>query len=806
VQATRDMIGLWALLLSIGLPIVMAWPLAALERWVRGAIGWIAALMGLVGLAALLLLVPGLSETPSRVLQMNWVPSLGLRLAFRLDGLSLTFAITIAAVGSLVLLYSGDYLKGHPNRGRFIGFLSLFLGAMQGLVLVDSIVGLYAFWELTSLASFLLIGFDAERQAARRGATQALVVTGIGGLALLAGGVVLALVTRSWQLSGVGESLVASPAFPLLAGLFLLAATTKSAQVPFHFWLPNAMEAPTPVSALLHSATMVQAGVYLVLRLAPVMSGGVWWNGTLLLLGALTLCWGAFGSFRNTDLKQVLAQTTIASLGLLMLLTGIGSELALAAALIYFVAHALYKAALFLVVGGLDHGTGTRDITTLRGLREPMSLSFIAALMAGAAMLGVPPLLGFWAKEEMYQAASLPEVAMIAVLVVLVVGNVLLGAIGLLLAIRPFMGVQLATPKLPHEAPWGMILGPLLLGVAGLALALLPGVVEQLLAPALAAVAPDAHAFHMPANIEIIGLPFLLSMLTWVLAVAVFRLFDPLRMGLNRVLRRVPSLDRGFDRAYFGLVRLAGAVTRFFHHGRLEIAMLTIFVAVAAAVLLPLALTDGWPVRPNFPQLRFEEWGVMALAVAGVLTVVFAPGRLMAILALGVQGTALSLIFLLFGAPDLGFTQFMVEILSVVILGLVMTRLRLEGRDPRPMEDWLRDGAVALVAGGAVTLLLLRVLETPLDPRLSDFFNANSAAVAHGKNIVNVILVDFRGLDTLGEISVVMAAGIAVLALIRVARVAKPAPVAPEPEPVAVNAALEVPVEKPKRVRRRKPA
>jgi multicomponent Na+:H+ antiporter subunit A len=240
------------------------------------------------------------------------------------------------------------------------------------------------------------------------------------------------------------------------------------------------------------------------------------------------------------------------------------------------------------------------------------------------------------------------------------------------------------------------------------------------------------------------------------------------------------------------------------HHGRLEIAMLTIFVMVAAAILLPLWLADGWPLKPNWPDLRLEEWGVTALAVAGVVTVVFAPGRLMAILALGIQGTALSLLFLLFGAPDLGFTQFMVEILSVVILGLVMTRLKLEGRDPRPMEDWLRDGAVALVAGGAVTLLLLRVLETPLDPRLSDFFNANSAAVAHGKNIVNVILVDFRGLDTLGEISVVMAAGIAVLALIRVARVAKPAPVAPQPGPVAVAEAAAV--DKPKRVRRGKPA
>ncbi|WP_291398665.1 hydrogen gas-evolving membrane-bound hydrogenase subunit E [Devosia sp.] len=770
-----------AVALVVLLPFVAAALFPLVHRLVGDVAGWVAALVPLAGFAALWPLVGSVSDgVPVRV-AWPWAPSWGLELSFLVDGLSLTFALTIAGVGALVLLYSGAYLKGH-RQGLFLGFLLAFMGAMQGLVLADNLVALYLFWELTSVASFLLIGFDHTRQAARRAAIQALVVTGIGGLCLLAAGVTIRAVTGSWDLSAAGS--LAGEAYPLLVGLVLAAAFTKSAQVPFHFWLPNAMEAPTPVSAYLHSATMVQGGVYLVARMTPHLGGEPIWNTTLMAFGGATLLWGAVMALRQTDLKQMLAQTTLASLGLLMLLLGAGTELAITGAVLYFLAHALYKAGLFLVVGAIDHGTGTRDITALGGLRDHMTVTFIGTIMASAAMLGLPPLLGFFAKEEMYAALALGQVQPLVALAALVLGNALLGAIGLAVLIKPFMGEVLPTPIRPHEAPMAMLAGPLVLGALGIVAGLMPAQLGELLAaPATSAVLGDAVDTHLKLGVDLMGWPFWLSVATWGLAAAAYLRLDAGRALLRRLDGKLGwSFDRGFDAVYFGLVRLAGRVTRLLHHGRLELYLLVVFAMLAVAAIGPLWAMGGLPAWPRTADLRFYEWGVVALAVAGIVTVVLARSRLFAILALGVQGLAVALLYLLVGAPDLGFTQFMVETLSVVILALVMTRLDLDAADGRPFEDWARDGGVALLGGIAVTGLLWAVLDRPLDLRLSDFFNAHAAPVAHGRNVVNVILVDFRGLDTLGEISVVMTAGIAILALIRSAR---RRPTVADPKPAA---------------------
>ena len=771
--------------LAVLLPFVAAAVAPLLRHWIGGFAGWVLALVPAATFAGLWTLVPSVAAGGEVPVSWPWAPSWGLELSFMLDGLSLTFAQTIAGIGALILVYSGAYLKTHPQQGRFLTFLLMFMGAMQGLVLADSLVALYLFWELTSVTSFLLIGFDHSRQVARRAAIQALLVTGFGGLALLAAGVVIHSVAGTWELSAVGIDLRGSAAYPLLVGLVLLAAFTKSAQLPFHFWLPNAMEAPTPVSAYLHSATMVQGGVYLVARLTPLLGGAAIWNDTLMLFGGATLLWGALAALRQTDLKQILAQSTIASLGLLMLLLGIGTELAITAATLYFLAHALYKAGLFLIAGSIDHGTGTRDVTELGGLRDKLTVSFIGTIMAAAAMVGLPPLLAFFAKEEIYAAVTTGDWTALLALIVLVAGNVLLAVVGLAVLIRPFMGHLIATPKEPHEAPPAMLLGPLVLGVLGILLGFFPAWVgENVVAPAASAISGHAVESHLGAGIDFLGVVFWLSVLTWGLAIALYSRFDFVRVTLARLATGTGwSFDTGFDAAYFGLVRLAAAVTRLLHHGRLELYLLVVFALLAVAAIVPLWLLGGLPVLPAWPELKFYEWAVVGLAVVGVVTVVLAQSRLFAILALGVQGLAVALLFMLFGAPDLSFTQFMVEILSVVILALVMTRLRLDATDHRPFEDWLRDGAVALAGGLAIVVLLFAVLGTTLDPRLGDFFNANSGPVAHGHNVVNVILVDFRGLDTLGEISVVMTAGIGILALIRGARKPKPMPAEPAPRP-----------------------
>ena len=342
-----------------------------------------------------------------RLVELAWAPSLGLSLSFNLDGLGLLFAILITGIGALIVLYASRYLEGHAQAGRFYASLFAFMGAMLGVVLSDNILTLFVFWELTGFTSFLLIGFEHERAAARAAALQALIVTGAGGLALLAAGVLLIDVAGTVSLAAMATqraSIVASPFYGSIAGLILLAAFTKSAQVPFHFWLPNAMEAPTPVSAYLHSATMVKAGVYLIARMTPTLGSTPMWATAVTVAGAATMVVGAYRSVQETDLKRILAYSTLSALGVLTMLLGVGTREAIVAALVYLVAHACYKGALFLVAGAIDHEVGTRDISVLAGLRRTMPITALAGGAAALSMAGVPLTLGFVGKDGAYEA------------------------------------------------------------------------------------------------------------------------------------------------------------------------------------------------------------------------------------------------------------------------------------------------------------------------------------------------------------------------------------------------------------------
>ncbi len=749
-------------------PFVAATATPLLHKLLGGGTGWALAFVP-IGIGWVLLpLLPRITAGETIRTAVPWVPALGLDLSFAIDGLSLTFSALILGIGAAIFVYAAAYLRGHPHHGRFLAFLMLFLGAMLGLVLADNTVALFAFWELTTVASFMLIGFDHTRQAARRAAIQAVVVTAIGGLALLTGAILLRISTGSWSISDLGD-LTQSPIYPAVLVAILLAAFTKSAQVPFHFWLPNAMEAPTPVSAYLHSATMVQAGIYLLLRMTPVLGGTAAWTTTLMLVGGVTLVWGTVAALRQTDLKWMLAQTTVASLGLSVALIGFGTGTTIVAAIVYFVAHALYKATLFLVVGLIDHETGMRDVTALSGLRERMAVTFIAAVFAGISMLGFPPALGYFAKDEMYLGLLGGDWASVALVVVIVLANAALGALALAVMIKPFMGAPVALPKAPREGPFGMLLGVAVLAAIGMVAGWRVGwIADQFVSPAATATAGTAITSHPIFSLDPLNPVLWLAVATWGLAGVLYWQLDRLR-GLARRLQTAPGLtfDRAFDVLMFGLLRFAAGVTRVLHHGRLELYLVAVFGLFLVALVGPLWFVGGVPPLPDAPALTFYEWGAVLVCALGIAAVVFARTRLFAIIALGVQGLAVALIFMLFGAPDLSFTQFMVEVLSVVILALVMTKLQLETEDPRYLEDLLRDGGLALLCGIGVTLLLLAVLRNPFDARLSEFFAAASYPLAHGRNIVNVILVDFRGLDTLGEIAVVMTAGVAILALLR---------------------------------------
>ena len=701
-----------------------------------------------------------------------WIPSFGVDFSWYLDGLSLTFALLITGIGTFIVLYAGGYLKGHHHQGRFFSFILMFMGAMQGLVAADSFLMLFVFWELTSITSFLLIGFDHSREASRRAAIQALVVTGLGGLALLAGLLVIWNITGATSLSellATGDALRGSELYLVALLLVLGGAFTKSAQFPFHFWLPNAMEAPTPVSAYLHSATMVKAGVYLLMRLNPVMGETMAWETILPVFGGVTLLVGALLAVRQTDLKLMLAYTTVASLGLLVMMTGLGFEHAVEAAVLYLIAHSLFKGAMFMVAGLIDHEAGTRDITKLGGLRKAMPVTFAAALLAAISMGGLPPMFGFLAKEEIYYALGFEGGWMTLFTLVALAGNALMFAVGFAVALKPFLGPEVETPKHAHEGPVLLWLGPLFLAVTGLVAALFSTQTHALFSsPMASAVAGEATTITI-GLIPGIGMALLLSVITVILGIVIYRGLDWTRDRIAGTLTAIGwGPDKGFDQAIAGIIRLSAVVTRVIQNGRLDTYVTITFVAIAAGFLIPIVFFDGLPAWPTIPMLAFYEWVIIAIAIIGLAVVVTTGDRLTAIVSIGIQGFAVALIFLLMGAPDLAFTQFMVETLSVVILALVMTRLKLTQSDHRPAGEKALDISIAGLCGVGITLVLLSVTQVPFDPTLSEFFATYSYAIAHGRNIVNVILVDFRALDTLGEIAVVMVAGLAILALVRI--------------------------------------
>ncbi len=709
----------------------------------------------------------------------EWFPNMSVRFAFFLDPLSLIFAILISGIGGFIILYAASYLKNHPHLGRFLGFILAFMASMLGLVLANDIITLFVFWEATSITSFLLIGFDSHRAEARRAAIQALVVTGGGGLALLAGLILLSLSTGSLLLSDMlffnGRSLD-NDLYVLILLLILGGAFTKSAQIPFHFWLPNAMEAPTPVSAYLHSATMVKAGVYLLMRLNPVLGQQPLWTEILSIVGALTLVVGSILAMASRDLKRMLAYTTMASLGLLVLLIGMGSQEALLAAMVYLVAHSFFKGAFFMLAGGVDHSTGTRDIYAVSGLYRVMPLTAVTAALAALSMCGLPPFLGFVAKETMYSifgSASLGGFH-IFIMLMLVIGNALMLVIAASIAIMPFYGRSYKTPKIPHESDFFMLCGPVILALLGIvSVGYLHNFDTYFIVPALQVIAP----FTISKNLHLWGgfnLALLLSIVTILFGVFIYLYKDNLHrflVSLFKFLRWGP--DKGFDQFVNAITRLSFIWRKYMQSGHHSHYLMLTFVFFAFALWAPI-YDDAYDVFKEMLAVKAEITlqnllfiAIIVISVLSVIIVLMAKTRLFAIVSLGIQGFSVAVIFMIAGAPDLSFTQFMVDTLAIVVLTLVMTRLAMQMVDYRSMQERLLGIIVSLFCGVGIMVHLNQILSKPFNAYISDYFNAYSFIEAHGRNIVNVIIVDFRAIDTLGEISVVMGAAIACLALVK---------------------------------------
>ncbi len=747
--------------------------LAALAPLLHRRLASYAAALALFPLAIfiqLCLAIPALAAGDAWQTAIPWVPSLGLSLDLRLDGLGLVMALLISGIGALVILYGSAYLHGHPFLGRFYAWVILFMTAMLGVVLSNNALLLFIFWELTSISSFFLIGFEHHKANARAAAWQALLVTGSGGLAMLAGFALLAKITGSFEITHWIESSAAILTHPLAPAAFLLVligAATKSAQFPFHFWLPNAMEAPTPVSAYLHSATMVKAGVYLLARLFPVFGGLALWPVVVTTLGLITLVGGALLALAQTDLKRLLAYTTISALGSMVFFLGLGTSLAVKTAVVVLIAHALYKGALFLVAGSVDHGTGTRDITLLGGIGRAMPFTAAAAGLAGLSMAGIPPLLGFIAKELMYETTL--ESALPALLTgLLLVANVGMVAVAGWVGYQSFWGKPGQEDLHPHEGAAGLWLPPLLLA----ALSLLLGAFPQLAGKWL--VAPAAQAiWQAPISVKLSiwhGLtPMLgLSLLTLLLGLGLSAARRRLQPGIARFWHALARFSPAaiYPRSLHAVLSFAAWQTNLLQSGYLRLYVSSIVLFTVGLAIFTMATQS---IRFSVPVIslpRFYDVVLIGIILTAAVLVTRARSRLATIALLGSIGFSIAVIFLLYGAPDLAMVQFAIETLTVILFVLVLYRLpkfkQLSSRSAK-----VTDMLVALMGGVLMTALMLIVSTHNSDAHLARYFVENSLPLANGRNIVNVILVDFRGFDTLGEITVLAVAALGVFSLIK---------------------------------------
>jgi len=731
--------------------------------------GWVLMLLPLGAFVAFARTLPSVTSGASLTERLAWAPQVDLWLSFRLDGLALLFALLITGIGALVTLYAAHYLAGHGQLGRFYGYLFLFMSAMLGVVVADNLLAMFICWELTSLSSYALVGFNHERPEARRSALQALLVTVAGGQALLVGLLLLAGMGGSFELSvlvGQGESLRAHPLYLPVLLLVLAGAFTKSAQVPFHPWLPGAMEAPTPVSAYLHSATMVKAGIYLLMRLHPALGGTASWGLLLTLVGGATMLWGAARALAEVDLKRLLAYATLSVLGLLVMLLGVGTPAALHAALAYLLAHALYKGALFLVAGVVDHETGTRDVGHLSGLRRAMPLTATAAALAALGMAGVLPVFGFIGKELVYESVLHASRSATLVTAASVLAFVLLVAVAGMVGARPFLGVPGITPKAAHEAPPGLWGQPLLLAVLGLVFGFAPGLLSPLLTSAGEALQPGLgplklslwHGFN-PA----LGL----SALSLAAGAAVFVGRERLRGVAGALSPPVVRAAWNFDRFLAGLNVVALWQTRVLQSGDHSRYILLVLVSTFGLLGYTLGVRgDAFSPPPSTGRVDVADAGVALLTVLAAGAATRSRSRLAAVAALGVVGFGVALLFLFFGAPDLALTQAIVEALTVVVFLLALLHLPRYTRFSSTAVR-LRDVVLSVGVGGTMGLLALIAANPPPHPTISTFFLEQSVPQAHGHNVVNVILTDFRALDTLGEITVLAVAGLGVHALLK---------------------------------------
>ncbi len=710
----------------------------------------------------------------------TWAPLIGLELAFRLDGYALLFTLLILCIGLLVILYARYYLSEQDSIGRFYAFLILFMTAMLGIVMSENLLQLWLFWELTSISSFLLISFWSHRSDARKGARMALTVTGMGGLALLAGILLIGDTVGSLNLSDIlasGDRIRESDNYALILILVLLGAFTKSAQFPFHFWLPHAMAAPTPVSAYLHSATMVKAGIFLLGRFFPVLSGTELWFILVGFTGLTTLLIGAYIALFKHDLKGLLAYSTISHLGLIVLLLGLNSPLGAVAAIFHIINHATFKASLFMAAGIIDHETGSRDMRQLNGLWKYMPYTATLAIVAALAMAGVPLLNGFLSKE-MFFAETVSQNYLGALSWALPVLATIGATFSVAYSLRFihdvfFNGEPINLPKTPHEPPRYMKLPVEVL----VALCLLVGIAPSwIVADLLMGASSSLLNGPLPEfNIALwhgFNMPLMMSLIALTGGILIYSAREGLFAFQAQFADRDAKIE--FERLVQQLINVS---TRFYaalESGSLQryILLTLVFTLLVSAIPL-ISITQTTGPRATLPADPVSLIAVIILALATVATLIWHRQRMIALIGASVVGLIVSLIFARFSAPDLALTQLAVEVVTVILLMLALFFLPQKTPKESSPSRVVRDLGVAALLGGFMATISYALMTRPLES-ISDFFITNAKTGGGGTNIVNVILVDFRGFDTWGEITVLGIAGLGIYKLIRRIRLFMP--------------------------------
>ncbi|NMO98214.1 Na+/H+ antiporter subunit A [Paenibacillus lemnae] len=764
--------------------------------------GWLVLPVPTVIFGFFLSMIPIVQQGNGGLHELPWIPSLGINFSVYLDGLSLLFSLLISGIGMLVVLYSIYYLdKKREAVHRFYVYLLIFMGAMLGVVLSDNMMVLYGFWELTSISSFLLIAFWYNRERSRYGALKSMLITVFGGLAMFTGFLMLSAMAGSLSVREViaqtGE-IVGEPLFLPAMILILLGAFTKSAQFPFHIWLPDAMEAPTPVSAYLHSATMVKAGIYLVARFSPVFAGQPEWFWLVSGAGLCTLIYGSVRAMKQTDLKALLAFSTISQLGLIMSLFGLGSASAFftgsadalfytkatTAAVFHLINHATFKGALFMVVGIVDHETGTRDLRRLGGLMALMPITFTIAVIGAFSMAGLPPFNGFLSKEMFFtavlQAAKMDfwNVQTWGVLIPVIawIASIFTFVYSMILVFKTFLGKGKpeALEKTPHEAPMGLLISPVILASLVVVFGFFPNLLSySLIEPAMAAVLPnmlssgeqfDVHiTFWHGWNAEIF-----MTLGVILIGILIFLIFNKYRL-LNSPWTERFTLNRLYDKGLAGYEKGSSKVTKSYMTG--SIRHYVIYIFAAFVLLLTYAIVDSGGVKidtSGFAPVSFYEMVIIISMIGSVLVLPFVKNRLIAIIITGMSGYMVTLFFVLFRAPDLALTQMIVETVSVMLFLLCFYHLPKLRKEMVPLRFKWTNAIISIAAGAVVTLLALGASSDRLFASISDYYIKESYNLAGGKNIVNVILVDFRGFDTMLEIMVLGIAAFGIYALIKI--------------------------------------